>query len=659
MPIDLVQKYGGQSSGQASAPIDLVAKYGGQQAVTSPQEQVNSQQEQIPEIVSHEQGVTLQTGQPETTATGLIGAATRGAAPYAVAAGTGALLGGGIPGAVAGTGAYAIADVLGDPVVMGVNKLLGTKYTLPSEALSDLFTKMGVPEPDTEAERIVESTTKGAAGAGGFASLGSMLSKSSIPAIQKFGSMLAQQPTAQVVGGATGGTAGQAAEEAGVGTIGQLAASMAGGMAGAKAATLRNVGVPSVIEEANKVGVRALTTDVLPPDTPQAKLFQVISEKIPFFGTGGVRAAQKKERIEAVKSFLEDYSAINPSESLTDDLMNEFLKKRGEIVSKYSTDKKNIIDNVSALAGERSYPKAVQTINDQIDYLNSIESSKLKPFIKQLEELRDTLPGKDLNIAESKRKLLGDSLKAEDLANVKSEADKSYNKIYSALNEDIGDTIKQFGGRKDYDKWKVANKRLSNMMDELGVTNIKAVLKKGNYEPEAIYNMLSRTKRSSNQRLYRNLTPEGKAIARTAVISRVAKDSMTDGEINPKKFINAINKESKSIGVFFNKQQKDRTEGLIRALNATRRADVADNNPLLVSSLQFLSGSALMHLLGTVPSTVAVTAGAGMLARIFESRAVRNILTRLPRTTPGSKEEAALLKRLASTLQSQKVTNNE
>lgn len=631
---------------------------------------LSSNTEPLQTVASHVQGPPMMASHEpatptETTASGIAGAVTRGAGPYAIGAGIGAaggsLLGGvgAIPGAMAGAGAVGVAEVLGDPVVMGVNKLLGTNYTLPTEALSDLFTKIGVPEPDTEAERIVKATSSGAAGAGGFVSLGNTLLKSSAPQVKGLGRILASQPASQIVGGATGGATGQLASEADLGVAGELTGAVVGGMAGAKAASLRNVGVPKVTEDIKNAGIRALTSDVLPPETPAGKIAQVISEKIPFFGTGGVRTAQKKERISAVKSFLEDYGAINPSETLTDDLMQSFLTKRGEIVNKYVTDKKSIINNVSAAAGGRDYKKTVDTINDQISYLENIESPALNSFIKELESLRDTLPGKELSIAESKRKLLGDSLKSEGLANIKSEADKAYSKIYNALNDDMGDTIKIFGGRRGFDKWKVANKRLSQMQEELSVTNIKDVLKKGSYQPEAINKMLFSANKSTVSRLYRNLPEEGRALARVSIINRVATKSISGEELSPKKFVNALDKESKSIGVFFTRQERNRAEGLVRALNATKRADLVESQPLLTSGLQFLSGSALAQLMGSAPEAIGATAGVGALARIYESRAVRNILTRLPRTTPGSKEEAFYLKRLVSALQSQGITKDE
>lgn len=60
---------------------------------------------------------------------------------------------GAVPGALAGATAGALASAVADPIVAGVNSLLGTQYQMPTDALSDLLTRIGVPEAKTEAER--------------------------------------------------------------------------------------------------------------------------------------------------------------------------------------------------------------------------------------------------------------------------------------------------------------------------------------------------------------------------------------------------------------------------------------------------------------------------------------------------------------------------
>lgn len=99
---------------------------------------------------------------PETTTAGIVGGITRGAAlPVAGAAGGFALHG--PPGAVAGAAAGVLAPVVADPLVAGFNRVFGTNYQAPSQALQDLMTRMGVAVPQTGAERFAQEATTGIA----------------------------------------------------------------------------------------------------------------------------------------------------------------------------------------------------------------------------------------------------------------------------------------------------------------------------------------------------------------------------------------------------------------------------------------------------------------------------------------------------------------
>lgn len=214
--------------------------------------------------MSPEEWLASQTKKPapesaapaETTAAGITGAITRGLALPAAGAALGAAAGapfagvGAIPGAVAGAGAATLAGVVGDPIVGAINSLFGTQYTLPTDAMADMLTRIGVPEPRTQAERIVQATAAGAAGAGGTVAAGQALQAAAgaaRPITQQVARMVASQPALQVAGGAGAGLAGQAAQEAGAGALGQLAATLGGAMAPVGVAA-----VPGVVR-----GVRA------------------------------------------------------------------------------------------------------------------------------------------------------------------------------------------------------------------------------------------------------------------------------------------------------------------------------------------------------------------------------------------------------------------
>jgi hypothetical protein len=188
-----------------------------------------------PEMRVEVTGSPTEQLEPSTTATGLAGAATRGlalpAAGALAGAGAGALIGGvgAIPGAIAGAGAATLAGLLGDPIVGSVNSLFGTTYTLPTDAMEDLLTRVGVAEPRTAAERIMQTTAAGASGGAGGVALGKAIQAAAAgPIAQGVGQVMASTPGLQTLTGATGAAAGGVAKEAGAGPLGQIAATIGG-----------------------------------------------------------------------------------------------------------------------------------------------------------------------------------------------------------------------------------------------------------------------------------------------------------------------------------------------------------------------------------------------------------------------------------------------
>lgn len=176
---------------------------------------------------------------PETTVAGLGGALVRGLGPTGVSAALGGALGG-PPGALVGAAVPTVTQLVGDPIVMGVNTLLGTQFDTPSMALENLLTSIGVPEAKTAAERVLQTTAGAVGGGAGMIGLGRGLMAqapgAARTAMTGIGEMLAGQPTAQLVGSATGGAAQQITAEAGGGPLAQLAAGLVGGVGGTAAA---------------------------------------------------------------------------------------------------------------------------------------------------------------------------------------------------------------------------------------------------------------------------------------------------------------------------------------------------------------------------------------------------------------------------------------
>lgn len=697
---------------------------------------------------------TISAKAPETTAAGVMGAAARGLAPVATGAALGAAMGaplagvGAIPGAVAGAGAAALATTVGDPIVSTVNSLLGTQFTKPTEAMENLLTKLGVAQPKTEAERIVQSTVSGAAGAGGMASAGQAIMKAAgtaAPVTREVARQIAAQPTTQIAAGAGAGAASQTAQEMGFGPVGQFVAGLGGGMAAARPLAPRTPAkqLPSDLDEAQRAGIQVLTSDVVPPRTFAQKWMQAVGERVPVAGTGPVRQTQQTQRVQAVKDIAQDFG-ITDTQVSAKQIWDDLAAKRGADLTKYTGAKNEVIEKISQAqsnytlgqqmakeadeltqqagklyadqaklvnrvnnlqkrdlgwAGQQridrlneriteyrsaideaqtaavqkrelaqvmmndvsgkavNLPRTMAKIDEEIANLTKLNNPQFDPAINILRDWKASIQNQDLASVEALRKQLGEAFKDPQLGQVRSLGEKAVSNIYRPLVEDMGDFIKANGDRRDFMKWKVANARLADMMDDASKTALESVLKRGDKTPEVVLDMLFSRKPSEVAQLYRNLTPAGRANARSAIITRAVEKAGGIDNVSPDRFANQVRDLGKSINIFFSGDDLKRVEGLARVINLTKRAgEAAALPPSGVQNFYAMLGIGGAGYGGGIPGALATATGiatVGGAARLYESAAVRNLLSKFPQLRPGSAEEAEALKRLMSTLAAQ------
>jgi hypothetical protein len=302
----------------------------------SPEEWLASQTSQAAPTaapMSPEQWLATQKPEASTTATGLAGAATRGVALPAAGAMFGAAMGapfagiGAIPGAIAGAGAATLAGLVADPVVGSINSLFGTKYTLPTDALEDLLTRVGVAQPRTAAERIVQTTAAGASGGAGGVALGKAVEAAAAgPVTREVGRMMASTPGFQTLTGATGGAAGAIAKEAGAGPIGQIAATIGGAVAPSIPTMVKSVTqqvakkvapagaeIKEAIEPTFKESVQSITATVGEKISPQQAetIKKVITQSpdsvdVVNFRVAGTQVVPDNQAADAIKQGWKD-----------------------------------------------------------------------------------------------------------------------------------------------------------------------------------------------------------------------------------------------------------------------------------------------------------------------------------------------------------------
>jgi hypothetical protein len=648
---------------QKVAPVPAAAA-SATKATLSPEEWLKQQpQAQAP--------VTQPSSQeePQTSIAGVTGAVARGLAPVATGAALGAAIGapiggvGAIPGAAAGAAAGGLATLIGDPIVDVVNSTFGTQWTRPTDAMEDMLTRMGVPKPKTEAERIIKSTAEATGGAAGGIQAAKVIGQAARgPVTQVVAREMAAQPAAQLAGAGAAGGAAQLVQEAGGSPLAATGASLLAGMGGARMAT-PSVRIPpsaagrEIVQAGERFNVPVMTSDVRPPETFLGRTGQQIGERT-FFGTSAQRGAQQQARIEAVGDVLSGFG-VNAN-ALKDEALqpvaNAFLAKRSADLSRYSGMKKSIFEPLDTL-GNVPATKTTLAIDQEISRLRSITGSQ--PLINKLEELKFNLQNNpNISAVEANRKVIGNWMNDADLASVKTEAEKTARTLYGPLKDDMGNFIAVNGAPRDFTKWNVANKRLAEMTGELNNSALSKALKEGDAKPETMASLLFTQSPSDLKLLYKNLPPSGRKNAQRAILwnaAEKAKFRTQEGEqFSPDLFNKYLKDNRAQLEVFFQGDAKQQLDGFSRLLTATQRAGQA--NIQTASGQQgvpFLLGSLLTDIFGGTGGAVTGAIGTGGLARMYESAPVRNRLMQLSQSNPGTPEEQQIVKRLLATLQTE------
>lgn len=570
-------------------------------------------------------------------------------------------------------GVEGVARAIGtitDPFGEMMAKATGRTYQPLEEYAAEKLTQAGVPEETAAYEKPGEIMKSVTAAAVPMAAAGKLAAAPGV--VGQAATELAAQPAAQLVGAGTGSLAQQEAAEAGAGPVGQFAANIVGGSLGAgltQAAKMRPgpAVAPAGLQEAESRGIRVLTEDVIQPESSGGKIVQSATGKI-LGGTGSQRAAQQAERTKAAQDFVRQYGSATGDDMLGD-VLTELEKKRGFKVNAYNKLKTDVINKLDN-KGSVPVKQTVTKIDEHINKLKAFDEES--PLISFYENFKNKIQNKSLVNIEELRKDLGDQLgamgKDPTLAASKRRGEKISKDIYKALNEDMGDFIKQTGEPKDFNKWKAGNKKLEGMMKELEVGSLKRTLNNGEASPETVKTMLFSSKPSETRLLYRNLNPKGKRNARAALVQealwRTSKGRLE--ELSPDIFKNKLRDLQKQTNIFFTGEDRKAINGIYNALKITEGAGKAtaapatgmQNLPVLIMSILGGAGASGGAMAAGAPGAalgaVAVPMTVGTIAKAYNSRPVRNALMQLSRLKVNDPEAAKAAKRLITALQSQK-----
>lgn len=407
------------------------------------------------------------------------------------------------------------------------------------------------------------------------------------------------------------------------------------------------------LEAAQQANIPVMTSDVRPPETFFGKSMQQIQERIPIAGTGGKRVGQQKARTAAVQELYSDYGLTNVRD-LAPDLADDIINRNQSIKTKYNNQKTEVINRLTG-SGVVPVDNAVAELDKQIAALARRNTDEANEAIGILNDHRDQLlQGRDLFQVEAFRKdTLAKAFDNESLKpGTRDLGESALRSVYPKLNEDMGNFIKAVGDPQDYTKWRVANKELSKAIDDAKVKSLQNALKNGTATPELVENILFSSRLSDVERLFNNLTPNGQSVARLAILNRVMQRAKIDGieELTPEMFRSKMKDMGDQIAVFFKGAEGDRVKGLITALNLTRRAGEAGvstntgQQAFIATLAAALSGggAALAGPGALAPATLATALGVS--GRIYESKAVRNLLMQIGKVRAGPKQDSLVSK---------------
>lgn len=389
-----------------------------------------------------------------------------------------------------------------------------------------------------------------------------------------------------------------------------------------------------VVEAATAAGIPTMTTDVIPPETFAGRMAQQTGEKIPFAGTGGLREEQQAMREQAVAGVAEKYGQFS-YDAIIDSLKtqkNRIKKAAGNVLGSVGRS----LDEL----GEIPTTNTSQAIAKATAELNKSGVIKSQAAINDLSVLTQSLnevPQTFTSLKENRtafREIVKGADKAE-RTQLSSRAKSLLDNVEKAMKSDMTDHAKRNLTPKEFGQWSKANTVYFEEAQKLTKSRLKNVLDKGDITPESVQTMLFSQKPSEVKTLYQSLTANGRANARSAIISKVLGNlEKRAGGITPNAFATEMKKYNLNTGQFFKGEERKQLDGLLTALNATRRAqDAAVTTPTGQTVLGAGTGyAAFTDLTGTL----GLLGTLGGLARIYESAPVRNALLRLAAAPKGS-----------------------
>ncbi|HBN5914111.1 TPA: hypothetical protein L3H17_003244 [Morganella morganii] len=370
-----------------------------------------------------------------------------------------------------------------------------------------------------------------------------------------------------------------------------------------------------------------MTTDAVQPGTFSGRSAQALAEKIPVTGTGALRRNQQEARSKLIQEYSESFATPSPDEVV------QSLQRQTSKVKQAAGKRMSEVDSAMQSVGTINPTQAITAIDNEMSRLARLGGAADTQTINKLQTYRDELvKGADFSLLRDLRTQFRQDVKGDRMA-WPSQSQGAVNRVYDAMSKDINQSVSDNLGARVADRYRQANAAYAHEAQVVNNTRLKSVLQKGELTPEVANNLLFSNKKSEVQQLYRSLDSRGRNAARASVIGKAYEKSGG----SPEKFLNEINRLSAQTGILFKGSEKQYLNGMKKYLEQTQRASRAGAvTPTGQELLQvgIPAGVAFDVVNGGTATVAALSYGA--LARVYESKPIRNMMLRLANTPKGS-----------------------
>lgn len=418
------------------------------------------------------------------------------------------------------------------------------------------------------------------------------------------------------------------------------------GLSGLSRATSGNIApeTQQLLRNAEQNGIDVLTTDVLPPRTSVGRQLQQAGEQS-IGGTGNRRAIQAEQRenfVESVPQMIEHEFGIYAPHVMQGEV-NAGLRRAKDMHG-------GVINNITQqMTGVPVTPtRSIPAIDEALQRIgNGLAPNNAATQI--LTNLRNRVAnGASFEELRNLRTELRQSLQGDNLA-MPTALESAYNRINTAMTNDMNRSVGQNLGAGTLNQLRHANNEYRNIARGIEKTGLKNALEKGDITPELINNIVYSKRPSDIARIFNMVNENGRNQLRSAYLTRAYEKANGSPQRMVTQLNQLINQSNGQVfNTVFNQQQRRMIEGMRDVLEATRRASTA--NQVTQTGMSLITPTRTAATLLTGGTSLGIEAGTGLIARMYESPAIRNMLLRLHNTPRGSTARDRAITNIINTL---------